>query len=170
MEHRTLLLSPYNLPLKILRWEDAIKMRYEGTVDVLAEYSDDVSSPSVTWKMPAVVRLRRMPAGSKRAVKFSRVNVYQRDRWTCQYCGRAKPDRELSFDHVVPRSSGGRTCWENIVTACRICNTRKANKTCDESGMWPLNEPRRPRALPMMGPRIDPSSAPEEWLAFIAAA
>lgn len=165
--HRTLLLSPYYLPMKILRWEDAIKMRYEGTVDVVAEYADEVASPSVTWKMPAVVRLRRMPAGNKRAIRFSRVNVYQRDRWTCQYCGHAKPERELSFDHVVPRSSGGRTCWTNIVSACRACNLRKGNKSCDEAGMWPIQQPVCPRALPLMGPRLDPMSSPPEWAAFI---
>ena len=167
MEKKTLLLTPYYLPIKVLRWEDAIKMRYEGTADVVAEYSDVVSSPSVSWQIPAVIRLRRMPRPNRRGVKFSRVNVYQRDAWTCQYCGVRKSERELSFDHVVPRASGGRTVWENIVAACRPCNTLKAHKTCDESGMWPLRTPRRPLTLPMLGPRIDLGTAPEEWHAFL---
>ncbi|MFZ5890662.1 MAG: HNH endonuclease [Myxococcota bacterium] len=167
MEKKTLLLTPYYLPIKILCWEDAVKMRYEGTVDVVAEYAELVSSPSLTWQVPAVIRLRRMPRQHTRGVKFSRANVYQRDAWTCQYCGTRKPDAELSFDHVVPRASGGRTVWENIVTACKPCNTRKANATCDASGMWPLRPPRRPHSLPLLGPRIDPVTAPTEWHAFL---
>ncbi|MGC4089063.1 MAG: HNH endonuclease [Polyangiaceae bacterium] len=170
MEKKTLLLTPYYFPIQVLCWQDAIKMRYEGTVDVVAEYGDIVSSPSVHWQMPAVIRLRRMPRSNRRAVKFSRVNVYQRDGWTCQYCGAKKADKELSFDHVLPRASGGRTVWENIVTACKPCNTRKAHKSCDESGMWPLRPARRPISLPLVGPRIDPLTAPQEWHAFLRSA
>lgn len=166
---RTLLLSPWYFPMKILRWEDAVKMRYEGTAEVVAEYAEEIRSPSVTWKMPAVMRLRRMPATSKRGVKFSRGNVYQRDGYRCQYCGRRFPMSLLSYDHVVPRAAGGRTDWTNIVTACRSCNTRKDSMTCDEAGMFPLTEPRRPRSLPLAGPRIDPDTAPAEWQAFLPA-
>lgn len=168
MSHRTLLLTPYYFPIGILRWEDAVKMRYEGTADVVAEYHEEIRSPSVTWRIPAVVRLRRMPSRAKHAVKFSRANVYQRDGHRCQYCGHRFPESLLSYDHVVPRFAGGRTCWENIVTACRACNTRKGSRTCDESGMFPLTEPRRPKSLPVQGPRIDPATAPVEWQAFLS--
>jgi 5-methylcytosine-specific restriction endonuclease McrA len=142
-------------------------MRYEGTADVVAEYDDVIASPSVTWKMPAVMRLRKMPSGQKRGVKFSRLNVYQRDRYACQYCGNRFPVAALSYDHVVPRSAGGQTTWNNIVTSCKTCNSRKANHSCDDVGMWPLRAPTRPRSLPMSGPVIDPRSAPEEWLGFV---
>ncbi len=169
MSHKTLLLTPYYLPIKVLRWEDAVKMRYEGTADVVAEYEAEICSPSVTWKVPAVLRLRKLSRSDKRGVKFSRVNVYQRDGYRCQYCRQKFTARELSYDHVVPRSAGGRTTWDNIVTACKPCNTRKANRTCDESGMWPLSPPRQPKNLPMGGPIIDRDSAPEEWQAFLPA-
>ena len=167
MHTKTLLLSPYYFPIKILRWEDAVKMRYEGTADVVAEYDDEICSPSVTWKMPAVMRLRKMPSTRKRGVKFSRLNVYQRDGYRCQYCGNKCPIALLSYDHVVPRSSGGGTDWTNIVTACRPCNLRKANKSCDDAGMFPLNEPVRPRFLPLTAPAIDRNQVPEEWLGFV---
>lgn len=167
MAHRTLLLTPWYLPIKILRWEDAVKMKYEGTVDVVVEYDEEVRSPSVTWKMPAVVRLKRMPRSTKRGVKFSRANVYQRDRYCCQYCGERKPVSQLSYDHVVPRAAGGRTVWENITTACKPCNARKDSKTCDEAGMWPLTAPTRPKSLPMASPIIDPSTAPAEWEGYV---
>ena len=119
MHTRTLLLSPWYIPLKVLRWQDAVKMRYEGTADVLAEYEDEIASPSVVWKMPAVMRLRRMPMPRKRGLRFSRLNVYQRDGFRCQYCGGKFPVASLSYDHVVPRSAGGSTTWTNIVTACK---------------------------------------------------
>lgn len=167
MEHRTLLLTPWYFPVKILRWQDAVKMRYEGTVDVVAEYEEEIRSPSVTWKTPAVVRLRKMARSDKRAVKFSRVNVYQRDGYRCQYCRKKFAARELSYDHVVPRSAGGRTDWNNIVSSCKVCNSRKGNRTCDESGMWPAVPPACPRSLPVSGPHIDVEKAPPEWIAFL---
>jgi len=170
MSTRTLLLAPWYFPIKILRWEDAVKMVYERTVDVLAEYEETVSSPSVTWRVPAVVRLRKLEKGKARGVRFSRPNVYQRDGYCCQYCGKRKPASQLSYDHVVPRSAGGRTDWTNIVTACRPCNTRKDSQTCDEAGMFPLKTPRRPSSLPMSSPIIDPSDAPAEWMVFIQSA
>jgi 5-methylcytosine-specific restriction endonuclease McrA len=98
MSKRVLLLTPWYFPTKILRWQDAVKMVYEETVDVVAEYDEEIRSPSVTWKVPAVVRLRRMAPSSKRAVKFSRRNVYQRDGYRCQYCGEKKHASDLSYD------------------------------------------------------------------------
>lgn len=169
-QHRTLLLTAWYFPIKILRWEDAVKMKYEGLVDVVAEYDDTVSSPSITWNVPAVIRLRRATRTTKHGVKFSRINVYTRDNFTCQYCGHRFPMRALSYDHVTPRSAGGKTVWENIVTACKTCNSLKDDKTCDEAGMWPLQKPRRPRALPMTSPVIDVEDAPEEWKPFLGAA
>lgn len=168
MSHRTLLLNSWYLPIKVVHWHAAVKLRYEGTVDVVAEYNEEIRSPSVTWRVPAVIRLRRATS-VKKAVKFSRVNVYTRDRYTCQYCGHRFAVRLLSYDHVVPRSAGGRTVWENIVTACKPCNARKDNQTCDEAGMWPLNPPRRPKTLPLTQPLIDPEHAPAEWLPFLPA-
>lgn len=167
---RTLLLTPWYLPTKVLHWQDAIKMIYEGTVDVVVEYDEEVRSPSVTWKMPAVVRLRKLSRGKSRgAIKFSRANVYARDGHRCQYCGDTFRESELSYDHVVPKSAGGRRTWANIVTACKACNLLKADKTCDQSGMFPLRAPREPKSLPFIGPRIDVATAPDEWQDFIGA-
>lgn len=166
---KTLLLAPWYFPVQVLRWEDAVKMIYEGTVDVVVEYDEDIASPSVTWKMPAVIRLRRLNRREQHGnhIKFSRQNVYARDRSTCQYCGERFNERDLSYDHVVPKSAGGRRTWDNIVTACKPCNLRKANRTCDEAGMWPRNPPRQPRNLPINGPVIDRDTAPEEWHGFL---
>lgn len=167
-ERRTLLLTPWCFPIRIIPWEAAIKMKHEGTADVLVEYSDTVSSPSVTWKIPAVLRLHRLPRSMKRGIKFSRSNVYQRDGYRCQYCRTKFPAALLTYDHVVPKSHGGRRDWHNIVTACQKCNSRKANRTCEQSGMFPFNPPSQPDELPLTSPRI-PQDAPDEWDGFVGA-
>jgi len=165
MEHKTLLLTSWYFPHRVLRWQDAITMMYLGKADVVVSYDEKVSSPSTTLQMPAVLRLRRKLGKVKRGVRFSRVNVFTRDNYTCQYCNNRFPASKLSYDHVTPRANGGRTIWENIVTACKKCNAEKADRTCDESGMWPIKPPKRPKALPMTAPLIH--QAPEEWAAFL---
>lgn len=168
MSTRTLLLSSYYLPVRVLHWQDAIKMVYEGTVRVVVEYDETVSSPSVTWKVPAVIALKRsVRKYVKGAVKFSRRNVYARDSFRCQYCGGHFSEEELTYDHVVPKSGGGRRTWTNIVSACRACNSRKGNRSCDESGMFPLRSPLEPSVMEILSPVIDPSNAPDEWLDFL---
>ena len=164
---RTLLLTSWFFPLKIIRWEDAITMLYLNKADTIVEYDETVSSPSVSLRVPAVMRLRRKLAKIKRGVKFSRVNVFTRDGFRCQYCNNKKPFSQLTYDHVVPRSRGGRTEWTNIVTACRPCNHRKGNRTPDETGMFPHKRPVRPKALPLAGPVIDMTQAPLEWRDFL---
>jgi len=162
------MLTAWYFPSRVLSWQDAIKMVYEGTVDVLAEYDEQVRSPSVTWNMPAVVRLRRNVGGFKKGVKFSRMNVYQRDKFTCQYCGRKLPWEKLSYDHLVPRCRGGRTNFLNIVTACKPCNAKKGNLTCDQAGMFPLSRPVKPDTLPLVSRLVHPGVAPVEWEPFLA--
>jgi 5-methylcytosine-specific restriction endonuclease McrA len=169
---RTLLLNANYFPIRVITWERAVKMRFEETADVVAEYSDEVSSPSVTWKIPAVVRERRV-ARVKHAIRFSRANVYLRDGHRCQYCGKQFDVKRLTYDHVIPRCEGGKTNWENIVTACGgfagSCNALKGGRDPDNSGFFPLKPPVRPKWLPAAQPRIDRASAPLEWLAFLPA-
>lgn len=170
MTQRTLLLSAYYVPIRIIAWEDAVKMKYEGTAEVVAEYQSTVSSPSVTWRVPAVMRLRRQHPSKKRGIKFSRVNVYQRDNHECQYCppsaGR-RPADELTYDHVVPRSAGGRTEWTNITTACKFHNSLKGSRSTDEAGLFPRNRPVEPKSLRIIGPMIRREEAPAEWLDYL---
>jgi 5-methylcytosine-specific restriction endonuclease McrA len=142
-------------------------MAYEARVDVLVTYAEELRSPSVTWKAPAVIRQRRTRGSRQRRVTFSRRNVLLRDRLRCQYCGTTLPESELTLDHVVPRCQGGRRVWENLVTACRPCNRRKAHHSCDEAGMFPLRAPAVPESLPVLEPGFDVARAPEEWRPFL---
>jgi len=163
MNSRTLVLTSWYFPHRIVSWEAAVTLVYLGKVDVLVSYSDEIRSPSTSIKVPAVLRLKKKTAATKRGVKFSRMNVYVRDDFACQYCGVKQSMSALTYDHVIPRAQGGRTEWENIVTACNLCNARKGNRTPDQAGMFPLRDPTRPISLPLVPPRIDVANAPAEW-------
>jgi 5-methylcytosine-specific restriction endonuclease McrA len=113
--------------------------------------------------MPAVVRLLRRFRRDRQAIKFSRLNIYTRDRFTCQYCGAQLLAEDLTFDHVVPRAAGGRTAWDNIVTACVPCNSRKANRTPQQASMALLRKPAKPRFLPTVTVKMDGRHVPQEW-------
>ncbi len=169
MTAQTLLLTPWMMPHKIIPWQTAVTMSFLGKVDVLEEYDEDIRSPSLAIKAPAVVRLRRPLGGMKRGVKFSRINVFARDEFRCQYCGVRRQVHELNYDHVVPRVQGGKTVWENIVTSCYACNSRKRGRTPDQAGMRLLRAPVKPRALPMTTviPRHQ-GSIPEAWSPYCA--
>ncbi|MFO0551991.1 MAG: HNH endonuclease [Polyangiaceae bacterium] len=166
MPAHTLLLNAWMLPQRIIPWHEAITLLYLGKVDVLEEYDELISSPSISIPLPAVVRLRRQVAGVRRGVKFSRANVFSRDGYMCQYCGVKRPRGELSFDHVLPRTHGGRTGWENIVTACRPCNLRKRNRTPEQAGMRLLRKPIRPMSLPIEPMSLGSGQIPEQWRGY----
>ncbi len=167
MQKRTLLLAPYYLPLRAIPWEAAVKLKYEGLVDVLVEYEEEIRSPSVTWKIPAVIRLRKLGKLRVRQPKYSRVSVYQRDNWECQYCGIKCTYREATRDHVVPRAHGGRTTWQNTVLSCKNCNTRKGSQSCDTAGMFPRKTPVIPRVAGFTPPNLG-EDIPPEWQGFTA--
>ena len=105
----------------------------------------------------------RMP---RLEVRFSRRNVFLRDKFTCQYCEKILPETQLNLDHVTPRDKGGRTTWENIVTSCFRCNSRKANKLPHEAGMHPRSKPFAPRWRPLFGLHEN-GLADESWRLFL---
>ncbi len=161
---RTLLLTPWMAPHKIISWQRAVTLLYLGKVEVVEEYDDELCSISVAIKTPAVVRLTKGHASTKQVVRFSRVNVYTRDGFRCQYCGVKKPMDELNYDHVIPRVRGGQTVWENIVTSCYGCNDRKGSRTLEEAGMKLLRKPFKPKTLPITPAfRLEPSRLPSVW-------
>ncbi len=100
-------------------------------------------------------------------MRFSRINVYTRDGFRCQYCGERKEMRDLNYDHVVPRVRGGHTVWENIVTSCYACNDRKGSRTPEEAGMTLRRKPFKPSSLPVTPAfRLTRSEMPEVWLPY----
>lgn len=145
----TLVLNPGYEPVARVPWQRAVTLLFLGKVEVVEEYEDrEIRSVTFVVKMPSVVRLFRALRGSKRAIKFSRENVYARDGGKCQYCGAGVRRDEITYDHVVPRALGGRTTWENIVIACVSCNGKKGGRTPEQAGMKLRSTPVRPKKLP----------------------
>jgi 5-methylcytosine-specific restriction endonuclease McrA len=163
MSTRTLMLTPWMAPYSVIPWERAIVLLYLGKVEVLEEYEERVRAPSLTLKTPAVVRLRRGSVSTKHKVRFSRMNVFVRDGFRCQYCAEKKLLHELNCDHVVPRVRGGKTVWENIVASCYACNDRKGSKTAGEAGMKLLRRPFKPSSLPFAPVIRSGAAVPHEW-------
>lgn len=164
---RTLVLDQGYQPHRIVSWQRAVLMLFDGKVEVVEEYDEDIRSITLTIKMPSVVRLLR-GLRVKRGVKFSRMNVATRDKFRCQYCGDKFSLSKLTYDHVVPRAQGGKTCWENIVMACYPCNGRKGHRAPAQVGMRLLKQPVRPQWLPVVAFRIDPNcSIPETWIQWV---
>ena len=106
-----------------------------------------ISTPVYQIAVPEVIMLTRFGKFPPRQVKFSRRNIYLRDNHTCQYCGCIPPKDELTIDHVIPRSRGGKSTWENVVLACMRCNTRKGNRLLHEAGIKLLSVPKKPHWL-----------------------
>lgn len=162
-----LVLTPWYSAHNVVSWQAAITLLYTEKAERVIDYDECVRSPSITMKLPSVIRLKKPLKGMKRGIKFSRMSVYLRDSFVCQYCGNQFHFKDLSYDHVTPRVLGGKTNFENIVTACKNCNIKKGSKTCKEAGMYPLKKPETPKFLPYNPPRIDRGQAPDEWLPFL---
>lgn len=161
--HRTLVLSQGFEPVKIVSWQRAITLLFLGKVEVLEEYDRGIKTTSVVIKIPAVVRLLNAFRRHKKPVRFSRVNIYGRDKYTCQYCGKKKSINELTYDHILPRAQGGKTNWLNIATACMPCNAKKGNRTPAQAGMKLLRPPFQPEATPTLVLAVNQESMPDAW-------
>ncbi len=152
-------------PLSLWPWQEAIKAAVLDRVTIVAEYDAVVRSQRHAFRLPSVVVLRDY-VKPKKTVAFTRFNLFLRDGFCCQYCG-ARGD--LTFDHVVPRSRGGRTTWENVVAACSPCNLRKGNRSLKASGLHLARPPRRPSSEEMQahGRRFPPNYLHDSWLDYL---
>lgn len=166
-QERTLVLNASYEPMMVVNWRRAIALIWLEKVETLAHYDRQIVSVSARVPMPAVVRLHRQVPRRKLSVRFSRSNVYARDRSTCQYCGVRFSPADLTYDHVIPRSRGGKTSWTNIVTCCVGCNRIKGNRTPDQAGMRLLRPPAVPDWLPVVGRSLATREPPEAWKPFL---
>jgi 5-methylcytosine-specific restriction endonuclease McrA len=156
-------------PVSSWHWKDAVAAVFLDRVSLVAEYDEIIHSPRISMRVPSVVALKQYlqldgyPA-------FTRFNIYIRDNWVCQYCARSFTTPELTFDHVVPRSRGGRTTWENVVAACSPCNLRKGSKTPKEAGMQLLRAPAKPTRRELAfsaGPHLLREDVHHTWVDFL---
>lgn len=192
----TLVLNRSWLAVQICSVKRAISLLYQGHAQVVDQDfqaydferwsqvsqemvyvpADFICSTSIRLKIPKIIVLKFYDKLPKRDINFSRKNIFERDKFSCQYCSRKPKDRQtalkwmernvLNLDHVVPRSRGGKTTWSNIVSACYSCNTKKGNKLLSELGWKLKKEPVEPEWRPTIGipTRVTPH---KEWVNFI---
>lgn len=182
LEARVLVLNKTFQPVAVTRAARAFGLLFSGAARALdhefrsfdfeswselgAELGDDViRTPQLVLKVPRVIVLQAFDRMPRTHVRFSRQNIYLRDGFTCQYCGKTLPRAQLNLDHVVPRSQGGRTSWENVVCSCVRCNLDKGGRSPEQAGIKLLTHPRRPTwtsLTPSFG-RVPY----KEWLPFV---
>jgi 5-methylcytosine-specific restriction endonuclease McrA len=155
-------------PLSLWSWQDAIKAVCLERVTIISEYEQSISSPTTVINLPSVIALKEY-VPQNRNPAFTRFNVFLRDRFSCQYCGNSFSASDLTFDHVVPRSKGGRTNWTNVVAACSPCNLRKGNKLPGQCNMHPLLRPSAPNMWQLQenGRAFPPNYLHESWRDYL---
>jgi 5-methylcytosine-specific restriction endonuclease McrA len=166
---QTLVLNASYEPLRLVPWQKASTLLFQGKVEVIAVYDREIRGVTVRVKLPSVLRLLRH-VRMKRSladVPFSRANVYARDEHRCQYCGHRFAPGQLTFDHVIPVAKGGHKGWDNIVTCCIPCNRRKGDRMPEHAGMHLVRRPKRPEAHPYLTLSLGLNKAPESWRDFL---
>ena len=156
-------------PLQIVTWQKALQLLFQGKVEVVEESDREVRTVRLTIRVPAVLRLLSyVPlTRKKQIVRFSRINVFLRDQYSCQYCGNRFAKHQLTLDHVIPIVQGGQKSWENIVTACKPCNQRKGGRTPSQANMKLTRRPKQPFWLPATSFSFGISVTPERWKIYL---
>jgi 5-methylcytosine-specific restriction endonuclease McrA len=185
LDSSVLVLNRHYMPVNITTVRRAFVLLYQGTAKAIdkqfqtfdfeswaalsqelhAGDGDFVKTVSSAIRVPRVIILQVYDRLPHLHVRFSRQNIYLRDKNTCQYCGHRLPRSELNLDHVIPRSRGGRTTWENIVCSCINCNLQKGGRTPHEAGLSLLRRPARPRWSPFE--RGEGRHTYEDWRPFL---
>ena len=144
---QVLLLNNTYEALNILTIQRAMKLVSKGIVSI-EEISDrKIHSAMNEYEVPSVIRMLRYISIPHRAVNLKRKNIFLRDKFVCQYCGKIHNPNDLTIDHLIPRSKGGSNSWENVVTACRKCNQKKGHKSLRDCGMTLIKKPEMPKQI-----------------------
>lgn len=169
---RVLVLNSSWYPIAQCSWQHAFKLIVQGKAKAVEYYDRYVKTPSESYQVPAVIHLLNNSVVPRRRIGYSKAIVFERDKFLCQYCGKkvkpngpsASPDT-ATIDHVIPRSNGGKTTFENTVTACVTCNTKKANKDLNKCGLKLMSVPKRPNYLNPLTGRI--RKVEPEWQNYL---
>ncbi len=161
---KVLVLNSSYEPLSICDAQKAIVLLFCGKAVAVTHHPErSVSTVTRSFPLPSIVRLTVYIKVPYKQIMLNRKNIFRRDNFTCQYCGRT--DRPLTIDHMVPRSKGGEDTWENLITACSHCNTMKGSRTPQEAGMLPLKKPMRPSRIMLLRKFI--TSVSEDWKPYL---
>lgn len=143
LNEMVLVLNSNYEPLDVCKVKRALSLIIQKKAETLETNSGIIRSASLEIEVPSVIRLLYYVRRPKLELKLSRKGIFLRDNYTCQYCG--KKGGELTIDHVIPKRLGGKSVWENLVTACKDCNHKKGDKTLEEANMKLLKEPKPPQ-------------------------
>tara|TARA_Y100001958_G_C21223269_1_gene548635 strand:- start:49 stop:567 length:519 start_codon:yes stop_codon:yes gene_type:complete len=163
-----LVLNASYQPIRIIDWQKALILWFQGKVEILEFHDIEVHSPSQSFALPAVLRFKKFfrPYYAF-GVKFSRRNIFLRDRFTCQYCCKIFAEKKLTLDHVIPLSRGGAHNWTNVVTACSKCNNKKGSMSLKEANLRLLKKPIQPKFLNQSEIPGMRSHLPENWIHYL---
>lgn len=160
---RILVLNAGYEPLGLASVKRAVVLVMNGTADTVEESGEYLRTSSTPYPIPSIIRLNRFVRRPPGRLALNRRNILRRDQYCCQYCG--KRGGELTIDHVMPKSRGGKGVWDNLVTACRTCNLKKKNRTPDEAGMHLASRPIAPRHSILL--TADLPRFPVEWKTYL---
>ena len=152
-------------PLTVCRARRAVVLIFEGKAEMLENGVGFIHSVNDTFPLPSVIRLAYLIKRPRRERKLTRFEIFNRDRYTCQYCG--KQTRQLTLDHVTPRYRGGQHTWENVVSACVPCNRRKAGRTPQEARMILVRPPSSPGSNPFFTVPYHYLQTQNEWQKYL---
>jgi len=132
-------------PIEVIDSIEALVLCIVGKAIAVEQHEGVIRSPSSRFNLPSVIVLRNLVKYRIKTIYCTRENVLNRDRHACQYCGVRPLNKELTLDHIVPKSRGGKNTWKNLIAACKKCNQKKGNRTPKEADMFPINKPRKPK-------------------------
>ena len=161
---KTLVLDSSYMARSIINTDRAFVITYKGNADIVQEHPESFKlvNPELDIKKPSIIRVYKYVNQVIQKVPLSRENIYRRDNYECVYCGDGNR-KTLTLDHVIPQSKGGKDSWDNLVTACRKCNSEKSNLTLEEYGKE-IPQPRRPHYLMLMK---QVHYIPKEWEPYL---
>ena len=152
-------------PLAVCRARRAVVLLFQGKAEMLENGVGFVHSAHEIFALPSVIRIDRLIKRPRRVRKLTRIEIFNRDHYTCMYCG--KETRQLTLDHVIPRYRDGQHTWENVVSACVSCNRRKAGRTPHEANMKLIRPPSRPGGSPFFNVPYHYLQTKEEWRKYL---
>jgi hypothetical protein len=170
---KVLVLDSRYEPVKIVSMNHGFVLLYSNRAECVVDSERTILGVGKKWTVPWIIRLSGCRPKLKRfnGPRFSRQNIYLRDGFRCQYCHWTGPTTTLTLDHLIPTAKGGKTTWENIVTACKACNMKKGAKTIEEMGIQIHRHPKKPDLQPaLLFPLkygLSPKNAPEVWLPYL---
>ena len=165
INYPVLVLNQSYEPLTICRARRAVVLIYHGKAEMLENGAGFIHSVSEVFALPSVIRLYYLIKRIRRERKLTRFEIFNRDHYTCQYCG--KQTRQLTLDHVLPRYRGGQHTWENVVSACVACNRHKAGRTPQEAGMKLIHPPGPPHGGPLFNIPYHYLQSQDEWQKYL---